>query len=118
GLEVETARSDRIDDGLRERGEKLRSPRGHVPAILQAHPEFSGNVDAGLVGEAHAELERGRVSVNEISGLVAVEADAVAGAVRKPGELIARPPALALVIRAHRVVELAGRDSYLRRLES
>src|SRR5271167_2911139 len=85
--------SDGILDGLRERRKQLRAVRRHVPAVFQTYAEFSGNVNSRLVREAHAELERGRVAVDEISGLVTIETDTVTGAMGKPRELVARPPA-------------------------
>src|ERR1700722_16996364 len=116
-LQCAVGYSNGILEGLRERREQLRAVRRHVPAVFQPYAEFSGNVNSGLVREAHAEFERGRVPVDEISGLVTVKTDAVAGAMRKPRQLVARSPAFALVISAHRVIELAGGDSDLRLFE-
>src|SRR5579862_6217751 len=102
--------SNGVLEGLRERCKELRAVRRHVPAVLQTYAEFSGNVNARLVREAHAKLERRCVPMHQIGGLMAVEADAVAGAMRQPRELVAGSPAFALVIGAHGVVELTGGD--------
>src|SRR6202453_1849082 len=112
-----TSRSNRLVDGLREAGEQFRARVGHVPAILQAYAELAGNVDPGLVGEAHARLERRRVAMHEIGRLVTVETDAMAGTMRQAGELVAWSPALALVVLAHGVVQHAGGNADLRGLE-
>jgi len=50
-----------------------------VNAILESHAEAAGNVDAGLVGEAHAGREVRHFAVDEVDGLVHVEPDTVAG---------------------------------------
>jgi len=46
--------------------------------VLAAEAEFTGDVDAGLVGKGHARFEDGCAATDEIGMLVAVEADAVA----------------------------------------
>ena len=51
--------------------------------VFAADAEFSGNVDAGFIGEGHAGFEDGFAGVNEIRMFVDVEADAVAEAVRE-----------------------------------
>ena len=49
-------------------------------------PNLPGNVDARLVGKAHAGRQRRRLAVDQIDRLVAFHADAVAGAVRQARE--------------------------------
>src|SRR5436853_4730195 len=84
-----------------------------MEAILQPDAEPAGDVQARLVGEAHADAERHRLAMDEVDRLVAVETDAVAGAVREAGEAIARPIAPALVLGAHRIVDAARRAAEL-----
>src|SRR5687767_1840225 len=59
-----------------ERHRRLREvPRAfgrHVETVLQAHAELAGDVDAGLVREAHAGRELGRLATDEVHRLVAV----------------------------------------------
>src|SRR5580700_8082111 len=43
--------------------------------------------------------------MHEIGGFMAIEADAVARAMRKAGQMIPRTPALAFIVLAHRVVD-------------
>src|SRR6266478_3509094 len=63
------------------RGEHLAAVFGDVPVVFEADAELAGDVDAGLVGEAHAWGEWGGVAADEVGPLVAVHADAVAEAV-------------------------------------
>ena len=70
--------------------EGLRSGLGHVPAILEADAELAGDVEAGFVRETHAGAQRSGIAVHQISGFVAVEADAVAGPMRQAGQAICR----------------------------
>src|ERR1700678_4003393 len=110
--------SNRLVEGFCERRERFRAGRGHGPAILQADAEFSRDIDPRFIGEAHANLQRSGIAVNEISRLMAIEADAMAGAMRETGQFVARTPTLGFVIGAHRVVDSADRDADLRGLES
>ena len=71
----------------------------------------------GLVGKAHAGRQRRRFAMDEIDRLVHFHADAVAGAVRQAGQLVARAVAPAFVgARAprHRRCPRARRPSPLR----
>ena len=70
-------------------------------------PNLPGNVDARLVGKAHARRQRRRLAVDEIDRLVDLHADAVAGAVRQAGQLVARAVAPAFVGAADRVIDAA-----------
>ena len=54
---------------------------GDVPVVFEADAELASDVDAGLVGEAHAGGKGRGVAADEIGPLVAVHADAVADAV-------------------------------------
>ena len=108
--------STALVEGLRERREEHRPRGGHVPAVLEPHPELAGNVESRLIGEAHARLERGCIAVDEIRGFVSIESDSVARAVGEPRKLIAGTPALALVEAAHGVVDAAGRHADFRGL--
>ena len=74
--------AERLVDARRRLGEEFRPALGHVPAILDPDPELAGDVDARLVGEAHAGRERRRFAVDQIDRLMHLHADAVAGAVR------------------------------------
>ena len=63
------------------RGEHFAAVFGDVPVVFEADAELAGDVDAGLVGEAHACGEWGGVAADEVGPFVAVHADAVADAV-------------------------------------
>src|SRR5580693_8718176 len=63
------------------RGEHFAAVFGEVPVVFEADAELAGDVDAGLVGEAHAGGERGGVAADEVGPLVAVHTNAVADAV-------------------------------------
>src|SRR4051794_36828947 len=99
---------DRPVDRRRRSREPARPGLGHVEAILETDSELAGNVDARLVGEAHARRQRRRLAVDEIDRLVAVEADAVAGAVRRARQFVARAVAPRLVLAAHSIVDASG----------
>src|SRR5688572_15997638 len=114
----EHSASDRVVDRLGERREELRAAFRHVPAVLHAHAELTGDVDPGLVGEAHAGLKQCAVCAHEVGRLVAVHTDAMTGAVGGTGQSIVRGPAKALVILAHRNVDVADRDAGLRGLKT
>src|SRR5581483_12039651 len=101
--------SDRLVDRFGERGEELRPAGSHVPAILQADAELTGNVDPRLVGEAHARGQRCRVVAHEEGRLMAIHADAVSGPVRKPWQAVILAPAALLVEVPYRLVDRADR---------
>ena len=50
---------------------------GNNHVVFAAKAEFTGDVDAGLVGKSHAGFEDGFAGADEIGMLVAVKADAV-----------------------------------------
>src|SRR5437763_9355720 len=78
-------------DGRTWLGKKLRAALGDVETVLEPDPEFAIDGDHRLVAEAHARLERRLVAADEVGPLVAVEADAVAGAMRKARHFVVRP---------------------------
>src|SRR5690348_16951348 len=89
--------SDWIVEGLGQRGEQLRPLLCHVPAVLQADPEFARDIDTGLVGKAHSRLQRCRVVAHEIGILVSVEANAVPGTMRQARQRIVLAPPFGLI---------------------
>src|SRR3546814_1298488 len=78
------------------------------------YPELAGDIDAGFVRKAHAGRELCRFAAHEVDRLVPVEPDPVAGAMRGAGQLVARAPAEAFIIGAHRIVDLACRGAEFR----
>src|SRR3989442_1950237 len=74
--------------GRREAGseELCGAVGGDDHVVFAADAVVAGNVDAWLVGKGHARLEDGLAAADEIRMLVAVEANAVAEAVR--GEFV------------------------------
>src|SRR5437763_14729771 len=71
--------------------EELRTRLGDVQTVLEPNSEFAVDGDHRLVAEAHARGDWRLVAAHEVGPFVAVEADAVAGAVRQPGHFVARP---------------------------
>src|SRR5687768_5402267 len=51
--------------------------------ILDAHPEFTGEIEAGLNAEGSTRLQRGCVPGNNIRRLMPIKPDAVAQPMRK-----------------------------------
>src|SRR5882672_10087715 len=78
-------------DGRTWLGKKLRTVLSDIETVLEPDPEFAVDGDHRFVAEAHAGLERGLVAADEIGPLVAVEADAMAGAMRKARHFVVRP---------------------------
>src|ERR1700733_14222911 len=109
--------SNRLIQRFREGCEEPGTRRGHGPAVLQANAKFTGNIDSRLVGEAHAGLQRRRITVHQVGGLVAVQPDAVPRAVRKSRQFVAGSPTFPLIVAAHRIVDRSRRHADLRRLE-
>ena len=62
-------------------GEHFAAVFGDVPVVFEADAELASDVDAGFVGEAHADGEWRGVAADEVGPLVPVHADAVAYAV-------------------------------------
>src|SRR3546814_9996179 len=77
------ALTERLIDRRRRFAEPFRPAVGHIETILQPDAELTGNIDAGTVREAHAGRELRRFAAHEVDRPVPVEADAVAGAVRR-----------------------------------
>ena len=102
------ALAERLVDRRRRRGEPLRPARGHVEAVLEPDARLARNVDARLVRKAHARRQRRHLAVDEVDRLMAFHADAVAGAVRGAGQLVARAIAPAFVGAANGIVDAAG----------
>src|SRR3954471_2460922 len=105
--------AERIVDRGRRGREETGPALGHVEAIFEADSELAGQIETGLVGEAHARAERHRLATDEVDRLVAVEADAVAGAVRKAGQRVAGAVAPAFILGAHRIVDASRRAAEL-----
>src|SRR5690606_13426410 len=108
---------ERRVDRRRRLAEPARAIGRHVETVLQPDAELAGQVEAGFVGEAHAGGERRLFAAHEVDGLVAVQADAVPGAVRQARQLVVGAVAEAGVVTAHRVVDRPGRGADLRCLE-
>ena len=64
---------------------------GNVHAVFQADAELAVNGDGRLIAEAHSGLELGLVAFHQVGPLMPVETDAVAGAMRQAGDLVAGP---------------------------
>ena len=70
-------------------GKPFGSRCGDVGVILEAYAELAVAADHRFDGKAHAWRERQVVALDDIRVFMDVEADAVAGAVRQPGYLVA-----------------------------
>src|ERR1700693_1354020 len=70
-------------------GEHAHAVFGNVHAIFEAHTELAIDRDGGFVAEAHAGSNPRLVASNQVSPLVAVQPDAVAGAVRQAWDFVA-----------------------------
>src|SRR6185369_2838423 len=97
--------AERAVDARRRLGEEFGAALGHVPAILEPHPEFARNVEAGLVGKAHSGREWRGLAVDQIDRLVNLHADAVPGAVRQAGQTVAGPESPAFIDLADGVID-------------
>ena len=71
---------------------------GHVPAVLQAHAEFPGNIDARLVGETHACLKRRGVAVHQVGAARGRPCRCRGRCGARGRAAVARAPALLLVV--------------------
>src|SRR4029077_5091890 len=65
-------------------GEKLRTSAGNVETVFQTNAELAIDYDRWFVAKAHTRLDEGLVAAHEVRPFMAVEPDAVAGAMRKP----------------------------------
>src|SRR5688572_3930767 len=70
-----------------------RATLGHIQAVFEADAELAVDGDHRLVAEAHAGRKRRLVAAHEVGPLVAVEPDAVTGAMRQAGHLVIRAEA-------------------------
>src|SRR5437879_12569275 len=80
-------------DGRALFGKHARAVFGDVEAVFQANAKLAVDDDGGLTAEAHAGFDPGLVALHEVGPFVAVQPDAVAGAMRQAGRLIARSDA-------------------------
>src|SRR4029453_8948921 len=62
----------------------FRTLHGHDDLVLDPDPDAPFQVDPGLVREGHARLERCRVALHDVGGLVDLESDPVSGPVDEP----------------------------------
>src|SRR5215831_15786850 len=97
--------------------EEHRALLGDVKTILEADPELAVDRDRRLVAETHPGLEPRGVAPHEVRPLVAVEADAVAGAVREARQFVAWAEAGLGDQTACRGVDRLARRSRLRGFE-
>src|SRR6185369_1374889 len=67
--------------------------------------------------KTHAPREQRLFALHEIDGLVAIEADAMAGAMREAGKFVARAVAPLHVLRTHGVVDTSRRNVNSRGLD-
>src|SRR5438874_2351819 len=81
--------SKRLIDSRALLGKHSRAFLGDVHAVFQTDAEFTVNCDHGLVAETHSRLKAGLVPAYQVSPLVDIEPDAVTGAMRQAGHLIA-----------------------------
>src|SRR5690606_3241920 len=97
--------------------EPARAIGRHVVAVLHPDAELAVQAETWFVGEAPAGGQRRLRAAHEVDRLVAVQADAVPGAVRQARQLVVRTVAEARVIAADGVIDRAGGHADLRRLE-
>src|SRR5256714_6057561 len=64
-----------------------------VQAVLEANTEFAIDGNRGFVAEAHSGLDWSFVAAHKVGPLMAVEADAVTGAMRQAGNFVVRTEA-------------------------
>src|SRR5689334_17018487 len=80
-------------DGRALFGKHARAVFGDVETVFEANTKLAVDDDGGLIAETHARLDFGLVAFHEVGPFVPVQADAVAGAMRQAGRLIARSEA-------------------------
>ena len=86
---------------------------GHEETVFEPHAEFPRNVKARFVRETHAGLQHTGFAAHKVYRLMAIEPDAVPGAVRQAGQAIIRTIAQAFVLAAYCIVDTAGWNSQL-----
>src|SRR5207244_6126387 len=69
-------------------GKKLWTAVSDVKTVFQTDAELAIDHDRRFVAKAHARLNRRLIAAHEISPLVTVEADPVAGAMRQSRSLV------------------------------
>src|SRR5215510_6203215 len=107
--------AERLIDRRALGGEQARALFGEVETVFQSDAEFTVDGDHRLVAETHSRPQQSLVSPNEIRPLMAVEADAVSGAVRQPRNLVVGAKAGVgyhfARSRVHRFASRAGRSA-------
>src|SRR5436309_2763833 len=98
-------------------GEKLRAVLRDVQAVFESDAELAVDRDHRFVAETHARLQRRLVAANEVRPFMAVEADAMARAVGKSGDLVVRPEVRVRDHLARRRVDRLAGHARLRRVE-
>src|SRR5579863_5463370 len=83
-----------LPEGLVDRGalfgEHARAVLGDIHAVLEADAELAVNRDGRFVAETHARFEPPLIAPHQVGPLVTVQANAVTGAMRQTGDLVAR----------------------------
>src|SRR3977135_2216680 len=87
------ASPERFVDRLALLAEKIWSAFSDVEAVFEANAKLAVDHDCRLVAEAHTRLNRRLVAAHKVGPFVAVETDAVAGAMRQPGRFVIRTKA-------------------------
>src|SRR6185437_1817279 len=73
--------------------EKLRAFVSDVQTVFKSNSELAIDDDGGFIAKAHAGLNRGLVTTHEVGPLVAIQTDAVSGAMRQTRNFVVRPEA-------------------------
>src|SRR6266566_4441750 len=82
--------TERLIDGRALLAERARAILRDVEAVFQANAELAIDGDHGLIADTHSGLEARLVSAHQVSPLVAVKPDTVAGTVGQAGHLVIR----------------------------
>ena len=77
--------------------------------------ELAGQINAGLVGEAHADIQRCRLAAHEIDRFVAFHTYSVAGPMGQAWQFVIGSVTPARVRSADRVIDTSGGLAKLRR---
>src|SRR5215207_6638657 len=89
----QTSSAERLVDRHTLRREEAGALLGDVETVFQADAELAIDGDHRLVAEAHSRRDRRGVAADEVGPLVAVEPDAMAGAVRQSRHPVVRAEA-------------------------